>query len=382
MLKALFFRKRTAITYKSRIEPPAFPDFDRSPYVFPSDSQLGQPFTDSSSRPNREQAVGNRDNGHRNAEKVKKEETATKEEVQVIDSNLIDGSNIDHDSVVASVDEVSTNIPEHKDTEPEMSLQHTLEKVKKRKRQEKPPQDPFSIFDFLESDSDGTVELMKAKPMGLLQKTNSDAHRKTTSNHESLTVTKEKSTKKLATRLKAESKVAIDNDDESQSELSDFEHFAGNIFPEVSYVITPEHELPESDPREAELSSFMRQEFGMESEKDESMEEQQKKPSKRKQYVPQNKIKAQFTYGSARKIISSQNESPSEGNTSNLTGNALSSKEARVPPNSTSLDRSMPLGEINRSSTCTSTLSSPLVSSNDMQLDEQNCTSKNTSGQK
>ncbi|KAI9283463.1 hypothetical protein BC943DRAFT_100515 [Umbelopsis sp. AD052] len=384
MLKALFYRKRTAITYKSRVEPPTFSDFDRSPFVFSSDSQTSQPFTESSSRPNREQAVGIRDNGYLNKEKVKKEEPAAKEEVQIIDRNPIDGSNIDHDSVVVSVEEVSPIIPVHKDavTEPEVPLQHTLEKVKKRKRQEKTPQDPFSIFDFLESDTDGTVELMKAKPVGLLQRTNSDAHRKNTSTQESFTVTKEKSTKKLAIRLKAESKVAVDNDDGSQSELSDFEPFADNNFSDVSYAITPERELPASDPREAELSSFMRQEFGMETEKDESMEEQPKKPSKRKQYVPQNKIKAQFTYGSARKVISCQNETSSEGNTTtNPTANSLSSNEAPVSANNTSLDQSKPLGTINISSTSISTHSSPLIFNNDMQLDEQNCGSKNSSGQ-
>jgi hypothetical protein len=225
MLKALFFRKRTAITYKSRIEPPTFSDFDRSPYVLPSDSQLSQPRTENPSRPTREQAVGNRDNGYHNEEKVRKEEYSAKEEVHQMDSNPIEGTHIDHDSVETSVDEASTNIPENKDAvnQLEVPLQHTPDKVKKRKRLEQPAQDPFSIFDFLESDSDGTVELMKAKPVGLLRKTNPDTNRKTTSNRESLTVTKEKSTKKLATRLKAESNVAVDHDDESQSEMSDFE---------------------------------------------------------------------------------------------------------------------------------------------------------------
>jgi hypothetical protein len=147
-------------------------------------------------------------------------------------------------------------------------------------------------------------------------------------------------------------------------------------------VITPEHESPASDPREAELSSFMRQEFGMETEKDVPTEEQQRKPSKRKQYVPQNKIKARFTYGSGRKIISSQNETPSEGNAINLTTNILSSNEAPVFPNNTPLDRSKPLGDIVTSSISVSTLPSPIISKNDMQLDAQNAASENSFGQK
>lgn len=142
-------------------------------------------------------------------------------------------------------------------------------------------------------------------------------------------------------------------------------------------MIAAEHESPASDPREAELSSFMRQEFGVETGNDEPTEEQQRKPSKRKQYVPQNKIKARFTYGSARKIVSSQNETASESKITNSTTNTLSSNDAPISLSNTPLDRSKSLGDIDTSQFITSTLSSPITSNHDMQVDEQNGASEN-----
>ncbi|CAO3685083.1 unnamed protein product [Umbelopsis ramanniana] len=379
MLKALFFRKRTAITYKSRIESPVFSNFDTSPYALPPDNQFSQPYTGSSSRLTHEQTVINRDNVYNNAEKVRKEQPSAKKEVQVIDSNPIEGTSVESSSIIAPEGEVSTNIPENKDAvaQPEVSFQQTSEKAKKRKRPEQPAQDPFSIFDYLESDSDGTVALMKAKPVGSLRKTNLDTYRKAASNHEPLAAAKEKSSKKLVNRLKAESNVVVHHGDETQSELSDFEPFIDNDLSELSYVIAAEHGSPASDPREAELSSFMRQEFGVETGNDEPTEEQQRKPSKRKQYVPQNKIKARFTYGSARKIVSSQNETTSESKIANSTTNTLSSNDAPISLNNTLLDRSKSLGDINTSQFITSTLSSPITSNHDMQVDEQNGASEN-----
>jgi hypothetical protein len=121
----------------------------------------------------------------------------------------------------------------------------------------------------------------------------------------------------------------------------------------------------------------MRQEFGVETGNDEPTEEQQTKPSKRKQYVPQNNIKARFTYGSARKIIRSQKETTSESKITNPTTNTLSSSDAPISLNNTPLDRSNPLGDIDTSPFITSTLSSPITSNHDMQVDEQNGASKN-----
>lgn len=142
-------------------------------------------------------------------------------------------------------------------------------------------------------------------------------------------------------------------------------------------MIAPEDESPASDPREAELSSFMRQEFGVESGKDEPTDEQQRKPSKRKQYVPQNKIKARFTYGSARKISSSQSGTTSESKITHSTTNISSSNDTPIFLNNSSLDPPKSLGDIHTSPLTTSTLSSPIISNRYMQVDEQNGASKN-----
>lgn len=229
MLKALFFRKRTAITYKSRIESPVFSNLDKSSCALPSDNQFSRPYTGSSSRATQEQTVINRDNAYHNAEKVRKEQPSAKKEVQVIEvieNNPIEGTSVES-SVVASEGEVSTNILDNKDAvaQTEGSFQQTAEKAKKRKRPEQPVQDPFSIFDYIESDSDGTVALMKAKPVGSLRKTNLDTYRKAAIIQEPLAATKQKSNKKLVDRLKAESNIVVRHDEDTQSELSDFEPF-------------------------------------------------------------------------------------------------------------------------------------------------------------
>ncbi|KAH8551731.1 hypothetical protein BGW37DRAFT_492110 [Umbelopsis sp. PMI_123] len=379
MLKALFVRKRTAITYKSRIESSIFSEFEGNPYVLPTDNLHSQPFEESPSRLTREQTTENRDNGCKVTEKKEKEDSSASEEATKPITNIIGGTNIDHSGIIAPVDAMSVNLSEspHGSPNSEASLQQAPEYVKKRKRAEQQVEDPFSIFDFLESDSDGTVELMKAKPAALLRKTTLETTQTTKTYSEQLSVIKEKSTKKLVTRLKEESSYAVDSDDTSQSELSDFEPFTDDAVLEVSDLVSKEQEKQVSDPREAELSSFMRQEFGMETGKV-GEHEQQKKQSQRKQYVPQNKIKAQFTYGSSRKNISCQNETQNQPNQKNSTMSVSPNNQVPVCLDNTTSN--WPTPPEHNTTPLISSLSSPMTSNNDMYLDGQNVTFKNPFG--
>jgi hypothetical protein len=228
MLKALFFRKRTAITYKTRLDP-KFSDVDNEALSVFADDEDSRPGTKRSSRQVDEYVSEQRiREDHSIIEIDENMETDQLLCSPAIPNDLFE-TFVDNDSLSAPADTVDGNEP---DGLPELTKlippsRKDYSSAHKRKRTQATVNDNFDIFDFPDAENDATVELMKAQPAAIFRKATSESMstQATKMGSKDSSSIKTKGSKKLIARLKAGRQAVINTDDESQSELSDFEPF-------------------------------------------------------------------------------------------------------------------------------------------------------------
>jgi hypothetical protein len=228
MLKALFFRKRTAITYKTRLDS-KFSDVDNEALSVFADDEDSRPGTKRSSRQVDEYVSEQRiREDHSIIEIDENMETDQLLCSPAIPNDLFE-TFVDNDSLSAPADTVDGNEP---DGLPELTKlippsRKDYSSAHKRKRTQATVNDNFDIFDFPDAENDATVELMKAQPAAIFRKATSESMstQATKMGSKDSSSIKTKGSKKLIARLKAGRQAVINTDDESQSELSDFEPF-------------------------------------------------------------------------------------------------------------------------------------------------------------
>ncbi|KAJ2959873.1 hypothetical protein NQZ79_g4666 [Umbelopsis isabellina] len=308
MLKALFFRKRTAATYKGR-NASAFADVsNRKPAIYS--------FQDWSS----ENTV------HTTPEQAYPVFAEPRDQTIVVENLEISNEN-KKKLPTEQLNEVELPIsPNSSSKQPSQSKVHsTTNATNKRTRGvrgeakrshlvskkvyiEQPKEktieiverDIFDIFDFPNSETDTVVELLKPQHAGMSRKASSETTSDTNSIENTAVMQNHKSKKRIA-RLRAEKTNSASLEDEDTSSQLSEELESYMILPMESTGPSISSASQNVDPREAELSAFMSEELGERNHTTSSVEETTKMSKLRKKYVSENRIKAQFTYGAAKR---------------------------------------------------------------------------------